>query len=346
MNLLKPRSRHGINLYNYEATVKLSETDLQNSIGNPRVIRFMDWMKTNNEIDVYGNAVGKQKSSRWDYPTLDSDWDYADGAWSQFNGIPLEIIVETANNNHAHAWVNIPHKANTGLIEYIVEYISSKCFHRPFFEFSNELWNANFYQYHYAKNASYGGDEVLRVLNFHAEKTILLHDIVDGCGEVVAGGWTYNEWYSNQLMERLTFDGNLHCDALAIAPYFGQMYQPSSDDNMYTMDKKLRQEIYRELAPQVKAHRTIADLYGVNLISYEAGQHLTASSVFEMNLYGNWNRSELARNTLYTFSDAMHDNGLELIMWYASASQYKNQFWGMHEIVNNRVVNLPKSSVK
>ena len=109
-------------------------------------LRFMDWMETNHS-DV----------SNWDErPTID------DQTWT--NGVPLEIMIELANQTETDPWFNIPHQATDNYIRNFAQLVKEELDRdlKAHFEFSNEVWNWQFDQAHYAdeQGKQRWGDEV------------------------------------------------------------------------------------------------------------------------------------------------------------------------------------------
>jgi Ca2+-binding RTX toxin-like protein len=100
-----------------------------------RELRMMDWMNTNQASDV-----------NWaDRPNLDS------ASWAT-GGVPVEIMVDLANRTGADPWFNMPHMASDGYILQFATYVHDHLDPRlkAHVEYSNEVWNWQFEQSHYA----------------------------------------------------------------------------------------------------------------------------------------------------------------------------------------------------
>lgn len=95
------------------------------------VLRFMDWMDTNNSTQ-----------SAWaDRPVM-QDYTWAD------RGVPLEIMLALATELGGDAWFNMPHLADD---EYVTRFAAKvrdgfPARHKVYVEFSNEVWNWQFAQ--------------------------------------------------------------------------------------------------------------------------------------------------------------------------------------------------------
>ena len=105
-------------------------------IQDMRSLRFMDWQHTN------GSTL-----ARWaDRATQD------DATWGTAAGVPLEVMVELANQTGTDPWFNIPFNANRDFISRFVRYVEENLDPelKPYFEMSNEVWNWQFGQTHTA----------------------------------------------------------------------------------------------------------------------------------------------------------------------------------------------------
>lgn len=104
-----------------------------------RLVRFMDWMRTNGS-----------KQSEWeDRPQID------DLTWSD-RGVPLEIMVWLANEIGADPWFTMPHLASPEYVRHFAEYVRDNLDPdlRAHVENSNEIWNFQFGQTHWALDSA------------------------------------------------------------------------------------------------------------------------------------------------------------------------------------------------
>lgn len=94
-----------------------------------RMLRFMDWMETNNSsiVDVA------------DYPTID------DAFWHR---VPLPVIADLGNRLGSDLWINVPHGASDAFVDHLATTLrdSFRTDRRIFVEYSNENWNGIFSQ--------------------------------------------------------------------------------------------------------------------------------------------------------------------------------------------------------
>ncbi len=103
-------------------------------IGQFRALRFMDWAETNNA-----------RLSDWaDRPMVD-DVTYA-------SGVPVEIMIRLANELEKDAWFNVPHLADDAYVRAFADLVRDRLDPnlKAYVEFSNEVWNWQFEQAHWA----------------------------------------------------------------------------------------------------------------------------------------------------------------------------------------------------
>ena len=102
-----------------------------------KTLRFMDWLHANNN-----NAV-----TTWDSRAR-PDTHYASSA-----GVPWEHIVALANQTRKDIWINIPVYADDDYVRQLAMLLQSSLNSdsRIYVEYSNELWNAGFWQFGWSK---------------------------------------------------------------------------------------------------------------------------------------------------------------------------------------------------
>lgn len=132
-------------LRNFHVVPIASESTFKTEIFNPvfldrldrfQALRFMDWMKTNDSTQT---AWG-------DRPKVE-DATYA------LKGVPVEIMVTLANRLHADPWFNLPIQATDEYIREFAQVVKDQLDPnlRVYVELSNEVWNWQFSQAHYAQ---------------------------------------------------------------------------------------------------------------------------------------------------------------------------------------------------
>ncbi|MDX5358928.1 MAG: hypothetical protein LPK12_14455, partial [Rhodobacterales bacterium] len=105
-------------------------------ISGTRLVRFMDWMRTN----------GSTLSALADRPQP------PDYTWAR-NGVPVEIMVMLANELKADPWFTLPHLATDDLVRFYAQAVHDGLAPglTAHVEYSNELWNMIFPQAHWAE---------------------------------------------------------------------------------------------------------------------------------------------------------------------------------------------------
>jgi hypothetical protein len=287
------------------------ENTFQTEIFNPafleksqpfRAVRFMDWMYTNNS-----------EQSEWaNRPQVD------DATYALGKGVPVEVMIAFANRIGANPWFTMPHQATD---EYMTNFAQSvkTCLNpelKAYVEFSNEVWNWQFQQAHYALEqgqARWGADKGDAFMQWYGMRTAQMSDIwkqvfADQPDRVVSIMATQTAW---QGLENSALDcplwvaeGNQPCyqhgiDAYAITGYFsGQLpsdqgksaiasWRGDPDGGFNKAFTQLKQgnligtnefdDTLPGLEVSFQYHQKVAQDKGLKLVVYEGGQHLTRS---------------------------------------------------------------------
>ncbi|TGD73960.1 hypothetical protein E4634_07400 [Mangrovimicrobium sediminis] len=258
-------------------------------VADARLVRFMDWMGTNNS------------------PLAEPD-DRVDPAYyTWFGQVPIEVQVRLANEIGADPWFNIPHLASDALVEEFASYVRDNLDPRlqAYVEFSNETWNWQFQQTHQlvdAGKALWGNGQVGVYYTMRASQVMRIWDGVFGEQAdkrlvKVLAGQAVNTWLSNilisaDLWRRLDPDNwrdpASTFDAFAVTTYFGgQLSQnaqlrdqllampheqafPRMRDNLLDPDTALSIPV---MIDKLRAQKALANKAGLRLVLYEGGQH-------------------------------------------------------------------------
>ncbi len=234
------------------------------------VLRFMDWMATNGS-----NVTSWAQHTPSTYHT-----------WGGPNGVPPEIMIALANRIGAHPWFNMPHQTDDSYPLELAELAKARL--APtlgvYVEYSNEVWNAMFAQYAHAVN---GGAQVgLDNMQYYAVRADSMAKIFKnslGASRVVGvyGAQTANTWTALHGLDYLvSVHGNPDAiDAIAIAPYFAVMPDPTQADQVAGMGLNaffdyVRTQLIPATATDMPTYSGIANRYRLRLITYEGGQHM------------------------------------------------------------------------
>jgi hypothetical protein len=262
-----------------------------NEIKSYHSLRFMDWMRTNNSLQV---KFSKRAQTSHQF-------------WSTEQGVPLEVMIALANLMDMDPWFNIPHLANNGFVKGFAKILNEQLEpgRRAYIEYSNEVWNGQFTQTAYAATQGEklhldildGGskDAATGMVRFYSKRAQQIFDIV---GKVMKGNARIQRVMATQAPvpyfseEILKFgEGSTKTDLMAIAPYFGDtitentksdelvklgvdgVFDWLANDNNATLDYGSLPKIDSVVAAQVAALAP----FNIPLTTYEGGQHFLAA---------------------------------------------------------------------
>jgi hypothetical protein len=233
------------------------------------MIRFMDWMKTNDST-----------IRRWeDRPRLD------DATWS-VKGVPVEILIRLTNQLRVQPWFCIPHEADDAYVRALAEALRDGV--DPslpiWVEYSNEIWNGIFGQHQYARRR---GEELglaqsfQAALRYQSRRSVEIFRIFEevlGRERIVRvmAAQASNVWVAGEL---LRFENAVeHVDAIAIAPYFGSIVRRANASELDGVDvdglvARTREQMIPQSIEWTRQHAELARRHGLQLVAYEAGQH-------------------------------------------------------------------------
>ncbi len=252
-----------------------------------RVLRFMDWMQTNNSTDrTWGDA-----------PAI--------GAAQQTAGVSVDVMVALANKVGADPWFTIPHGADAEYIRqfatYVRDHLDPNLVAR--FEYSNEVWNWSFEQAQWAdqqaRNA-WGQTEGGWMQWYGVKSAEMANIVADVFGSQTGtralnvfstqAGWEGLEQYALDAPAHVARGGAAPKDApfhiYSIAPYFGGSIGDSSmQDQINSWASQgeagfraaldyLSRNIDSDVARMVAYHAGQARAQGWQIEAYEAGQHI------------------------------------------------------------------------
>ena len=268
-------------------------------------LRFMDWMDTNHS-----------KQEDWTQrPNRD------DARYSEV-GVPVEIMVELANQTDTNPWFTIPHLANNEYVENFARYVKDNLEpdKKVYVEYSNEVWNWKFAQTRWAEERAQQEwpDSDLNRLDWYSKRTTEVVDIWDEVfaedAERVIGvmaAQAANVWTGRQVLDyNWSSDASLShsdtgIDAIAIAPYFGgylgsrgnesiiEGWRSEPDGGLTALFQEINEGgllpnspeggALAKAAKEIKAYGELARGENLQLLAYEGGQHLVGKEGLENN---------------------------------------------------------------
>ena len=259
-----------------------------------RALRFMDWMGTN----------GSEQTT-WKGRPQEHDAFYA----YYLGGVPVEVMVDLANEVGADPWFNMPHMADDDYIRRFANYVRDHLDPRlkAYVEYSNEVWNWQFAQAGWAMeqaNARWnmeGGDGWVQIAGMRAAQMAQIWTEVFGDATKdrlvrVIGtqtGWLGLEesvlgspnWVAEDPAHRPPFS---YFDAYAITGYFGldgdadimslrilDWLDVSEDFATQALAQELRDSSVKALITKYYPyHAAVAARHGLDLVMYEGGTHV------------------------------------------------------------------------
>jgi hypothetical protein len=204
-------------------------------------------------------------------------------------------MLELANRLHAEPWFNLPHLADDDYVRNFAKVsrqgLDPKL--RVWVEFSNEVWNDMFSQTRWARDRGFASgekDPTRAQYGFYARRSRQIFERWDeGFGDRkrqvrVLAGHAANSWLSEQQLD--FEDTKKSVDVLAIAPYLSWFVGPAerarfqslSIDQMF---QEANQRILPEALKWMHDQAKVAKSRGLDLVSYEGGQHFIAVAGIE-----------------------------------------------------------------
>jgi hypothetical protein len=247
------------------------------------VIRFMDWLETNNST-----------VQEWGDRNLQSNF-----TQTSESGVAYEYLIELSNLLQKDLWVNVPHQASDDFITQFARLLRDNVDPnlKIYLEYSNEVWNGIFSQYTYAGDQGlalgFDGEPWERAWTYTAKRSadvfhIFENEFADHERFVkVLPGFAVSSYINNFIVDRfneIEFNPNqITADALAIAPYFGGAVADDLAEAGLSQSATVSQllDLLEQSLPEsyvwMDESKAIADANGLDLIAYEGGQHLVAN---------------------------------------------------------------------
>ncbi|MDB6176898.1 hypothetical protein PAF17_05180 [Paracoccus sp. Z330] len=116
---------------------RLFNPDFLARLRGAEMLRFMNWMRTNNSKMSLAEDLPEQE----------------DYVWSTPRGVPPEVMVALANELDLDPWFTLPHLADDELVHEYARRVRDNLEpgRRAWIEFSNEIWNGSFEQNRWAE---------------------------------------------------------------------------------------------------------------------------------------------------------------------------------------------------
>jgi len=296
-----------------------------------KVIRFMDWQRTNSSGLVnYADLPGP------DYFTMGSG-----------KGVALELMVELANTLEADVWFCMPHQASDAFIVDFATYVKNNLHAggKAYVEWSNEIWNGfdGFSQHDWVEDQAGApiGDNAFydkwaeRVANTHTIWTNVWAPSTARLVRVMAGQ-AGDSYKTNKVAERLV-PGSW--DAISCAFYFGHRsgsnFPFNTSSSLADVKAQAASAISGETNTWLANHATLAATYSVDFIGYEGGQHYVPNHYNVLEIPGLGAKfldmqDDAEMSTMYdSLMDVCYNNGMTLMCFFNDVKQPDNSGpWG------------------
>ena len=244
-------------------------------------------------------------------------------------------------------WISIPHAADDDYIRNVAIMFRDtlRADLKVYVEYSNEVWNSVFGQRKYARaQAVSRGYTESNYWKFTSERSVEIFNIFTqayGNNDKIVrvlGGFSENTWLNERIMEWK--DAYKSSDAITIAPYFGHRI---TSTNTNTVLNEAEVDMRKKVSETFPKNLAAANKFGLSLISYEAGQHMTGKSG-GISVCSDANRHDRMEG-IYTeylkgWSDATDNN---LILLWNNVDRYGSfGCWGLREWHDQTAETAPK----
>jgi hypothetical protein len=292
------------------ATTQLFNPDFLESLKGQDVLRFMDWMETNNS-----------KQQNWNQRPQTTAANFSD------EGVPVEVMVALANQTGIDPWFTMPLLATDDYIRNFAQTVKQLLDPRRkiYIELSNETWNSQFSQtgeatrlakIEFANEPGSDFDKQRLWIGKRTAEMTQIWDQVFGTDKDrvmgVLGAQAGNTYTADKQLEYIRRQGKTYqevgIDTIAIAPYFGyylgapqfasqlQAWTQDTDGGLNRLFQELTtggvltgtssdqrngalQESYSQMSRYIQYGQTT----GLQVIAYEGGQHLAGFQGVENN---------------------------------------------------------------
>jgi hypothetical protein len=315
--------------------------------------RFMDWMHTNHsEISTWSQR-----------PTLQH-------ATFSKRGVALEWMIELCNRQQIDPWFCMPHLADDDFIRRFAQMVKERLdpSRKVYIEYSNEVWNWQFKQAHYASERGIQLELAPKdkgaqaAWYFTALRSMEIFKIWEG---VFGGHERFVRVLPSQAGNTAVSEGVLsfrdaakHADALAIAPYMpysigrGRTADLGPQMKNWSVEQMLdhfEETAFTNSLERMRRSKAVADKHGVKLVAYEGGQHMVAF-VKDRELVKKLSATMHACNRhprmgqLYTrYFDEWAKTGGDVFAVLSSIGRYSNHgAWGLAEFHDSQPSEYPK----
>jgi len=293
-------------------------------------------------------------------------------------GVALEYLIQLANTLKIDPLFTIPAQASDDYVQKFAAMVRDRLDPtlKAHVEYSNEVWNGIFTQANYAgqQGLASGLDDTSwgAGMRYYAERSVEIFKIwgnVFGAStsqrvERVLAGQAGNPWVGEQILAWK--DAYKHADSYAIAPYFDGFGDADGDgwSDINDVDRvnitinmtadQIIDGMLKEMPTEIKTmfdkSASTAKRFGLDLVSYEGGAHLTSyqfpdDKVARMtDLFTEVNRNPRMRDVYKAYLDQWQasSGGGDFNQFNDVTGSSKWGFWGALEYQNQNPSTAPK----
>lgn len=313
-------------------------------------LRFMDFQDTNNSTQA-----------KWSDRPLPND------ATFTRKGVPIELLCDLANRLECDAWFCVPHLADDDYVRQFANLVKQRLDpkRKAYIEYSNEVWNGQFRQHHYAaqegQKAKLAEKPWEAAWFYTSKRSIEIFKIWEAAfGDRrrlvrVIPSQAANKYIAQQLLGWQ--NAGQQADVLAIAPYIS-LNIPASGAELnadkvasWTVEQLLdyvEEHSLPECMKWIEENKKVADQYGLKLVCYEAGQHFVGVAGGENNeqltkLLHAANSYSRMKQLYSKYYAGWEKAGGDLLCHFSSTGQWsKWGSWGLLQFADEDARNSPK----
>ncbi len=344
---------------------------------NFAVLRFMDWIRTNNSTE----QIWSDRRS--------PDW------YTQQYPVAYEHMIALCNELEKDMWISIPHLADDDYVQRLAHLIRTgesngvtvceplASHLKVYVEWSNEVWNGSFAQNTYlidqveassglpSSDSSFPWGDVYALTGEHAAECwqIFMAEFDTAWPDRIVrvlGTQTGGHLIDSHMIG-VNRVPNVEPDVVAIAGYFGYTFfryaitelnytNPSATDweNAFI---ELQRIILEEDKTKWEASVDAAAVYNLPIVAYEGGQHVVGlyednnnDGIWDIedtdltNFLGNLNRDDRMGDLIALTMDIWEEIGAGLFVAFNDCSPY-DQYgsWGFYDGWDKSLINSPKA---
>jgi hypothetical protein len=320
---------------------------------------------------VFANAT-PQKIVAWADRIKPSEVRYphgGKGGWGE--GWPLEYMAELCNEVGADLWWSTGYAVSDEYIrnaaQLLKEHLAPK--RKIYLEYSNEIWNSQFPQFHYVTKEGIAqglGEKVNKQGNIEISDKLARIDLTvkrsleifqifrevfasdERLVEVIPG-WNGAPDYNEKLLAALDNPkvnaDKLQPDALALAPYWGIPKENLENLPNLTVDSVLEvaenyfKQDENERYNRVLENVAIAKSRGLDILAYESGQHFAAPQDSKLaDVFVQVNRDPRMYELYLSYFGRMNAWGFKTVIQFSYVGGYgKYGSWGALEYLNQPI---------